>query len=119
MFRKEKWPSDKPWITKGILISIKTENKLFKTVFKSNDPEKKADYKRCMNKSTHIKHHVKHWYYETLIKTNYRNSSQIWSIIINEIINCKKSKKINLSSSLLVKNQMIKTDSPIFFDKLL
>ena len=37
---------------------------------------------------------------------------------MNEIIDCKKSKKNNLSSSLLVENQMIKTHSPTFLDKL-
>ena len=117
MSRKEKRLSDQPWITKGTLTSIKTKNKLFKTFFKSNNPEKKAYYKRCMNKLTHIKHHAKRCYYETLIKTNNRNSSQIWSII-DEIIDRKKSKKINLPSFLLVENQMINTDSPTFLDKL-
>ena len=70
-----------------------------------------------MNKLTYIKHHAKRCYHETLIKTNYRNSSQIWSII-NEIIDCKKSRKINLFSSLLVENQKIETDSQTFLDKV-
>ena len=72
-----------------------------------------------MKKLTHIKHHAKRCYHVTFTKTNCRNSSQIWLIIINEIIDCKKFKKINLPSSLLfVKNQMIKTDSPTFLDKV-
>ena len=93
MSRKEKRLGDKPWIAKGILTSIKTKYILFKIFFKSNDPEKKAYHKRYMNKLTHIKHHAKRCYYETFIKTNYRNSSQIWSII-NEIIDCKNLKKL-------------------------
>ena len=36
---------NKPWITKGILISIKKRHKLFKSHFLSSDPEKIQQYK--------------------------------------------------------------------------
>ena len=39
--KKEQHLSNKPWITLGILNSIKTKNKLFKNHFKSNNPDKK------------------------------------------------------------------------------
>ena len=40
MSRREKRLSQKPSISKGILKSIKTKNKLFKTHYGSNDPDK-------------------------------------------------------------------------------
>ena len=36
MSRKEKRLNEKPWITRGILTSIKTKNRLFKKYYKSN-----------------------------------------------------------------------------------
>ena len=55
MSRREKRLSQKPWISKGILKSIKTKNMLFKTHYGSNEPDKKLFYKQFLNKLTHIK----------------------------------------------------------------
>ena len=55
MTRKEKKLSEKPWITKGILVSLKMKNKLFRACFKSNNADKKAVYKKYLNELTHIK----------------------------------------------------------------
>ena len=68
MSRREKRLSQKPWISKGILKSIKTKNKLFETHYSSNDPDKKLFYKQFLNKLTHIKSLTKRCYYENLIK---------------------------------------------------
>ena len=115
--RREQRLSNKPWITKGILISIKTKNKLFRQYFKSNDPAKKNFYKKYLNKLTHIKFHAKRSYYENLIKSNYNNSSQSWSII-KEIIECKQSaKKSKLPSEMFIDNLLTDTNSQIFLDK--
>ena len=50
MSRKEKRLTDKPWITKGILISIKTKNRLYKKYFKNKndhtDNPKREFYKK-------------------------------------------------------------------------
>ena len=77
MSRKEKRLNEKPWITRGILTSIKTKNRLFQK-YKSNnsDSSKKQQYKKYLNKLTHIKNIVKRSYYENLIKKNKRNPSQ-------------------------------------------
>ena len=71
MSRKEKRLSDKPWITRGILKSIKTKNKLFKKYFKSKQGisnDKKVLYKKYLNKLTHVKNLAKRNYYESIIK---------------------------------------------------
>ena len=93
MSRKEKCLSDKPWITRGILKSIKTKNKLFKKYFKSKQGisnDKEVLYKKYLNKLTHVKNLAKRNYCESIIKNNNKNSSQIWSVI-NEIVDYKNS----------------------------
>ena len=59
MSRKELRLNKKPWITKGILISIKTKNKLFKKFVKNNNQMNKANYKKYLNKLTHGKNFSK------------------------------------------------------------
>jgi len=110
--------SEKPWISKRILKSIKTKKRLFLTYFKSNDLSKKAVYKKYLNKLTHIKFFARLNYSENLIKTNQKCSSQAWSII-KDIIDCKKaSKKSKLPIAISVDNVMTNTTSQIFLDKL-
>ena len=98
MSRKEKRLTDKPWITKGILISIKTKNRLYKKYFKNKndhtDTFKREFYKKYQNKLTHIK-----------------NLAQTWSII-REIIDHKNSyNKSNLPPVISVENENVRTDS--------
>ena len=116
--RKEKTLNKKPWITTGLLKSIKTKNRLFRKLFKSNNPKEKTFYKKYLNKLTHVKEAAKRNYYENLIKTNSKNSSQTWSAI-REIIDCKHlSNKLKLPSAISIENQFYKTDSKPFLDKL-
>ena len=51
MSRKEKRLNEKPWITRGILTSIKAKNRLFKKYYKSNssDSFKKQQCKKYLN----------------------------------------------------------------------
>ena len=116
--RKEKTPSKKPWITTGLLKSKETKNKLFRKLFKSNNPKEKTFYKKYLNKLTNVKDAAKRNYYENLFKTNSKNSSQTWSAI-REIIDCKNSSnKLKLPSPISIENQFYKTDSKPFLDKL-
>ena len=121
MSRKEKRLSDKPWITRGILKSIKTKNKLFKKYFKSKQGisnDKKVLYKKYLNKLTHVKNLAKRNYYESIIKNNNKNPSQIWSVI-NEIVDYKNSaSKDKFPSAITIENETVKTDSQKFLDKL-
>ena len=41
MSRKRQCLRNKPWLTSGILNSIKTKNKLVRNYFKSNNPDKR------------------------------------------------------------------------------
>ena len=122
MSRKEKRLTDKPWITKGILISIKTKNRLYKKYFKNKndhtDNPKREFYKKYLNKLTHIKNLAKRTYYEKLLKTNYKNPSKTGSII-REIVDHKNSyNKSNLPPVIPVKNEIVRTDSLKFLECL-
>ena len=69
--RQENRLSDKPWITRGILKSIKTKDKLFKKYFKNRnfytDKSTKEHYKKYLNKLTHIRNLAKRIYDKNLI----------------------------------------------------
>ena len=56
---------NKPWISNAILKSIKRKQKLFKTHFLSNDPEKVKQYKIYNNKLNRIKEVAKRNYFTT------------------------------------------------------
>ena len=56
---------NKPWITKGILTSIKKRHKLFKSHFLSSDQEKMQEYKSYNNRQNKIKTNAKHAYFNT------------------------------------------------------
>ena len=98
MSRKEKRLSYKPWITRGIITSIKTKNRLFKKLFKNKsaytNSTLKEQYKKYLNKLTQIKNFAKRNYYEKLIRNNIKDASRIWSII-KEIIDLKNCHKKN------------------------
>ena len=62
--RKEMILNSKPWITKRLLTSTKTKNKLFRNYVKNNKQENKMNYKKYLNKLTHIKNLAKRIYYK-------------------------------------------------------
>ena len=116
--RKEKRLSEKPWISKGILKSIKTKNKLFRTHYRSSDPNKKLIYKKYLNKLTHIKNRSKQLYYENLIRENHGNSHKAWSVI-GEILNYKGHKnETKLPPNIEIDKTSYETNSITFLNKL-
>ena len=69
MSRKEKRLNEKPWITRGILTSIKTKNRLFIKYYKSNssDSSKKTTIQKIFKQ---INSHKKHSQTQLLQKFN-------------------------------------------------
>ena len=53
---------NKPWITNGILKSIKTKQKMYKAHFLSNDMVKIKQYKTYANRLNRIKKYSKNIY---------------------------------------------------------
>ena len=94
----------KPWITKGILKSIRYKNRLYKKLCKNNfkDKLKLQEYKTYRNKLTKIKTISKKMYYGKKLKNSNKNSSETWKVI-NDIT--KRKKKDNDFPHILKVNE--------------
>ena len=57
--RRQKRIQSKPWLTKGLLVSIKHKQKLYRSHFMSHDLEKQQFYKQYSNKLNKIKYSIK------------------------------------------------------------
>ena len=110
MTRKEQKLANKPWITKGILVSIRKRNQLFKKTLQDKSRSAQLNYKKYRNKLTHIKEFAKQQYYGDIIRQNQHNSGLMWKTI-NDII---KFKKKSLSIPLRMKDNNDEwTNSPL------
>ena len=94
--RKEQQVRKKPWITKGIQMSIKTKNKLCIQMLKTNNEETKTQWKVYRNKLTHLKKKAKQLYYYTQINQVQHNSGLLWKII-KDIIKYKNTKQQDIT----------------------
>ena len=116
--RQEKRLNEKPWISKCILKSIRTKNKLFRSHYRSNDLNKKLFYKKYLNKLTHIKYLAKQSYYKNLFKESEGDSYRTWSII-GELIDYKNKKCASkIPCTIEVNDKMLKTKSVDFLNEL-
>ena len=55
--RKQNRLNKKPWITRGLVISIRKKQKLFVTHFLKGDDSQKSFYKQYANKLNKLKYH--------------------------------------------------------------
>ena len=117
MSRREIKLNAKPWITKGILISIKTRNRLLNSCYQCYDTVKIEHYKKYRNKLTHIKALAKQQHYDSSLRKNRNNPKKSWSVI-REIIDNKSTSNINLLSTLRVISKACETDSNEFLDHM-
>ena len=87
--RKEVKTRSKPWLTKGLLKSIKTKNRLFCQCYKQQKMHLVSKYKKYLHKLTRLKQIAKKNYYQNELNKNKNNLSLQWKLI-NEIISHKK-----------------------------
>ncbi len=94
--RKEERLKAKPWITRGILRSIKTRNQLYKILVKTNFKDRKllSKYKKFRNKLTHIKQKSKCMYYQNRFKDCNGDTAKTWKIINGIIKSTSKSSQV-------------------------
>ena len=71
----------KPWITNGILKSIKNKQSMYRTHFLSNNPAKTAEYKKYANKLNHLKAVSKKVYYCKQFNLHRSNLKATWKLI--------------------------------------
>ena len=98
MSRKEF--KSKPHITKGIKISIKTKNKLFKKYLNNPTDINEAAWKRFRNKTNEVIKRAEAEYYKSLLNEHKDSSKNLWSTF-GKILNSKKIKHNKISSLVM------------------
>ena len=93
----------KPWLSKGLLLSIKRRQKMFKSYFLSRDPEKVNQYKRYNNKLNKLKELAKKNYFIAQFNLYKQNIKATWGLI-GMLINMKKKSTI-FTNKLFYKNR--------------
>ena len=87
--------SKKPWITTGILNSIKNKNRLYRKVIRAKDPERirnlRNKFKLYRNKLDKILKASKSMHYQKYFETNKLNLCKTWEGI-RQVINIRKKK---------------------------
>ena len=114
--RKEQKLALKPWITKGILKSIKTKNRLFNQRYKRNNSDLIIQFKHYSNKLTTVKRIAKQDYFMPFWLELRNNVSQQWKII-NKILE-KNQKKTHVVDKLVTDNGTVLTDSKAICNEL-
>ena len=96
--RKEVKLGNKPWITKGILNSSKTKNKLYQISLTGKSEDVKL-YKAYRHKLSHIKELSKREYYSKLVNDSKHNMRTLWKTI-NDITKFKKRSNLQITELL-------------------
>ena len=78
-----------PWITKGLLISVRKKNRLYKKMLNAPSTEREMKYKAYKNKLNHLIRIAKRTYYNERFENARNDIKQTWKLI-NEVINNKK-----------------------------
>ena len=79
--RKKRKLINKPWITKGILISIKKKQKLYAKCYKSGSEFEKWLYKIYANKLTDVKRLSKKLFLQQEIVNSRHDMRKFWGIM--------------------------------------
>ena len=98
--RREQKRFHSPWITRGMLCSINTRQKLYRTVIKNPNALNWSKFRYYRNKLTHIINNSKRHYFKKQILNNKSNPAKTWKTL-NNIINFRK----NRNSSNTIKIQ--------------
>ena len=90
----------KPWITTGLLRSIKTKNSLYRALVRSRFKNQNAHekYKKYRNKVTHLLEESKRNYYQSQILSCGSDSKKMWNLINNLL--GSKAKELSLPEKL-------------------
>ena len=81
MSRKQRKLASKPWITNGILISIRKKNAMFRTHFVKGNLTEKTFFRHYSKTLTRIKALSKKIHFHSEFERNKKNSRKTWEII--------------------------------------
>ena len=79
--RKQKKLMNKPWITKGIYVSIRHKQRMYRSHYICGDDAMKKAYKIYSNKLTKIKATAKKLHYENELKKHANNPKKTWELL--------------------------------------
>ena len=99
----------KPWLSKGLLKSIRTKNKLYSQYLTNQSSQYEILYRNYKNKLNHSLRTAKRIYYEKKIDASISKPKATWRVL-NEIIKTKK-KAFKISSIFKIDNQEITDES--------
>ena len=91
--RKEKKLKSKPWLTQGLLKSIKLKNKMYKQFLMHPSNYQFDKYKKYRNVLNRAIEGAKRNYYNKIVTEEKHNSEKLYQII-NKICKLKNSKRI-------------------------
>ena len=101
---KQKRLINKPWVTKGLLISIKKKQKMHKTHYIKGSPIDKICYKTYSNVLTKVKNLAKKLYYHHKLNEYSDNPKKTWDIL-RTLLPTKSNS--NMPNSLAVNDSLI------------
>ena len=105
MSRKQKKAHFKPWYTKGIRISIRTEKILRKKHMRKKDELLTTHYKKYRNTLTRIKNLSFDIFHSNIIEENKDDKRKVWTTL-NEIMRRKRTKgSMTIINSLIDENK--------------
>ena len=106
--RKQKRLNSKPWITKGILISIKCKKKLYWSDYVNGNEVAKSLYKIYANKLKQIIRLAKKLYFDNQLQSHQHDSCKTWEVL-RELLTKKSINsiphEIYNSNGILTSNQ--------------
>ena len=103
----------KPWITKAILKSIKTKNRLYNKCYKQDNPELIAHYKKYLNKLTSIKRLAKERYYTSQLLKHKQDVTKLWTIINELLDQSKRCSNTTIHKLTTIDNKYVESQSEI------
>ena len=106
MSRKKQRLYNKPWVTKGILISIRNKQKLHKSHFLRGSEVSKVIYKTYANKLNKVKSLSTKLYFAQEMTNCMDDGRKMWEAI-GTLIPSKSTKKSKLTPSELEINGLI------------
>ena len=96
---------NKPWLTQGLLKSIKRKQKMYKSHFFSKNSMRIKEYKQYSNLRNKMKAKAKDKYYNQYFKLYKENLKETWKLI-GTIIKKKAKVKSNCSSRIIRNSKM-------------
>ena len=96
--RRQRRLLKKPWITKGILISIRKKNSMIKSHFINGSESQKFIFRQYSNKLTKIKTASKRNYFKVELEKNKNDPCKIWNII-RSLLPPKSKQSLNTQSN--------------------